>query len=162
MQHLISYDLARGMHIIAVIAWISGMLVLPRFYATISCLPAGDVGEQVLLKSAQHIRAIILTPFMVLAWSFGLFLFAAYFATDWEEPVARLHAVPFWFWAKFALALTLTAYHGLLVSAGRRFARGERPLSERFWDVMSWAPFFIAVFIVLLATLEPGRSDLSF
>lgn len=162
MQHLISYDLARGMHIIAVIAWISGMLMLPRFYAAISSLPAGDTGEQVLLKSAQQIRAIILTPFMALAWSFGLFLFAAYFATDWEEPLARIQAVPLWFWAKFALALTLTAYHGLLVSAGRRFARGERPLSGGFWQMLSWTPFFIAILIVLLATLEPGRSDLSF
>ena len=28
-----AYDLARGLHIIAVIAWMIGMLYLPRLYA---------------------------------------------------------------------------------------------------------------------------------
>ena len=28
-----AYDLARGLHILAVIAWMAGMLFLPRLYA---------------------------------------------------------------------------------------------------------------------------------
>lgn len=41
MDHAISYDLARGLHIIAVIAWISGLLMLPRFYAYITASQPG-------------------------------------------------------------------------------------------------------------------------
>ena len=155
-MHFISHDLARGLHIISVIAWIAGMLMLPRFYANITALPPSDAGVgALLLRSAKHIRTIILAPFMMLAWAFGIFLFFAYFATDWDAPIDRLVAVPLWFWGKLALVLTLTAYHGLLVAEGRRLAAGERRRSESFWRVMSVLPFIVAAAIVLLATLEP-------
>lgn len=154
-QHLISYDLARGLHIISVIAWMAGMLMLPRFYGALTELAPNDAAASVLLKAAQNIRAIILTPFMVLAWAFGIFLFFTYFAPDWEAPAERFEYVPPWFWEKLALAFSLTAYHGLLMVEGKRLARGERRRSKGFWAVMSVVPFFVAVIIVLLATIEP-------
>lgn len=155
MDHTISYDLARGLHVIAVIAWIAGMLMLPRFYGAITALAPNDPATAVLLKSAQTVRRIILTPFMVLAWAFGIFLFFTYFAPDWEVLPERLQNVPSWFWVKLALASSLTAYHGLLIGEGRRLARGERRRSQGFWAMLSVAPFFVAAVIVLLATFEP-------
>jgi protoporphyrinogen IX oxidase len=154
-QHIISYDLARGLHIISVIAWIAGMLMLPRFYGAITELAPNDPATPVLLKAAQNIRTIILTPSLVLAWAFGIFLFFTYFAPDWEAPAERLEYVPSWFWVKVTLALALTGYHGLLSVEGKRLARGERRHSRSFWGVMSVVPFFVAVVIVLLATVEP-------
>lgn len=131
------------------------MLMLPRFYATITATPHGEPGTQEMLRQARQIRAILLTPFMILAWAFGIFLFFNYFATDWDDPVARLLAVPHWFWAKLAFVLALTAYHGMLLVEGRRLASGERRRSARFWQILSVVPFLIAVAVVLLATLEP-------
>jgi putative membrane protein len=47
MQHVIGYDLARGLHIIAVIAWVAGLLMLPRFYAYItSSQPAASLSKR--------------------------------------------------------------------------------------------------------------------
>lgn len=154
-DHVISYDLARGLHVIAVTGWIAGMLMLPRFYYAITTLPAHDPAEAVLIKTAQNIRTVLLTPFMLLAWSFGIFLFSTYFAPDWEIPSERLQFVPAWFWVKLGLAFALTAYHGLLSIEGRRLARGERRRSQAFWSTMSVAPFLVAMVIVLLATMEP-------
>lgn len=155
MQHLISYDLARGIHIIAVTAWISGMLMLPRIYCDIITLSPSDETTSVLLRSAKHVRTLILTPFMLLAWALGIFLFCTYFASDWEAPLDRLASVPAWFWAKLALALFLTFYHGLLVDEGRRLAATERRRSAAFWRLMTVLPFAVASLIVLLATVEP-------
>lgn len=155
MDHFISYDLARGLHVIAVIAWVAGMLMLPRFYGAITELRANDPAEAVLLKAAQNIRRLILTPFMVLTWAFGIFLFFTYFAPDWDAPGERLQYVPSWFWLKLGIALALTAYHGLLVGAGNRLVRGDRRRSQGFWTIMSVVPFLVAIVIVLLATLEP-------
>jgi len=156
MQHLISYDLARGLHIIAVIAWMAGMLMLPRFYAYITgSVPGGEL-EQTLLKAARRLRFIIVGPSMVLAWAFGLFLFAAYIVTDWDRPLPEIAAsVPHWFWAKLALVLFLSGYHGFLIGQGRKLAAGERKHSERYWRLMSEVPFLVAIAVVLLATLEP-------
>jgi putative membrane protein len=156
MDHAIGYDLARGLHIIAVIAWIAGLLMLPRFYAYITASQPGGELEAAMLKAARSLRAIILGPSLVLAWAFGLFLFATYIIGDWGRPLGDiLAAVPHWFWAKLILVLGLSGYHGFLSSEGRRIAAGERRHSERFWRLMSEVPFLVAIGAVLLATLEP-------
>ena len=156
MQHVIIYDLARGLHIIAAITWISGLVMLPRFYALISATAPGDDGEKMLLASARSIRTIILSPGLVLSWAFGIFLFATYFVSDWQAPLSDLMAtVPLWFWFKLILVIGLSTYHGFLVIEGRRLANGQRPHSERFWRMMAIAPFITAAAAVLLATLEP-------
>ena len=156
MDHVIGYDLARGLHIIAVIAWIAGLLMLPRFYAyATSSQPGGEL-DQAMLKAARSLRLIILTPSLILAWSFGLFLFATYISGDWTRPVAEVIAtVPHWFWAKLLLVLGLSGYHGFLSAEGRRLAQGQRRHSEKFWRLMSEIPFLVAIAAVLLATLEP-------
>ena len=156
MQHAITYDLARGLHIIAVIAWMSGLLMLPRFYASITALQHGEPNEIALLDNARRIRTIILSPAIVLSWAFGIFLFGAYFIPDWTMPLPEIiELVPPWFWAKLAIVLSLSAYHGFLLAQGRKLAAGERPHSGDFWRFMSVAPFILAIGAVLLATLEP-------
>lgn len=156
MDHVIGYDLARGLHIIAVIAWIAGLLMLPRFYAYITASQPGGELEAAMLKAARSLRVIILSPSMVLAWAFGVFLFATYLIGDWSRPLpAILAATPHWFWLKLLLVLGLTGYHGYLSGEGRKLAAGERRRSERFWRLMSEVPFLVAIAAVLLATLEP-------
>jgi len=155
-NHLISYDLARGLHIIAVIAWISGLLMLPRFYAYITASQPGGELETAMLKAARSLRIIILTPSIILAWTFGLFLFATYLVGDWSRPLPEVLAgVPHWFWLKLLLVLGLSGYHGFLSAEGRRLAKGERRRSEKFWRATGEIPFLVAIAAVLLATLEP-------
>jgi len=156
MEHVIGYDLARGLHIIAVIAWIAGLLMLPRFYAYITASQPGGELETSMLKAANSLRLIILGPSMVLAWVFGLFLFGTYLVGDWGRPLGEvLGLVPHWFWGKLLLVVGLSGYHGYLSAEGRRIAKGERRRSERFWRMMSEIPFIVAIAAVLLATLEP-------
>lgn len=156
MQHVIGYDLARGLHIIAVIAWVAGLLMLPRFYAYVTASQAGGELEQTMLKAARNLRMIILNPSIVLAWTFGIFLFATYLVADWSRPLPDLLAsVPHWFWGKLILVLGLSGYHGFLTAEGRKLASGQRRHSERYWRLMSEVPFLVAIAVVLLATLEP-------
>jgi putative membrane protein len=155
MQHVIGYDLARGLHIIAVIAWVAGLLMLPRFYAYITTSQPGGELEQTMLKAARNLRAIILTPSLILAWAFGIFLFATYLVGDWAAFPGVLGAVPHWFWGKLILVLGLSGYHGFLSAEGRKLAAGQRPRTERYWRLMSEVPFLVAIAVVLLATLEP-------
>ena len=73
------YDLARGLHILAVIAWMAGLLFLPRLYAydaEQAAKPEPLRGEmQALLRTWQtRLLRIILNPAMILAWGFGLWL----------------------------------------------------------------------------------------
>ncbi len=156
MDHFISYDLARGLHIIAVIAWVAGLLMLPRFYAYVTASQPGGELEQTMLKAAKNLRFIILGPSMVLAWVFGIYLFASYIVGDWNRPYSDIIAsVPHWFWGKLILVIGLSGYNGFLSASGRKIAAGEREHTEKFWRLMSEVPFIAAIGIVLLATLEP-------
>jgi putative membrane protein len=156
IKHIISYDLARGLHIIAVIAWISGLLMLPRFYAYQTGSQPGGELETKMIAASRSLRFIIINPSMIATWLLGVFLFAAYLVGDWDRPLPDVLAgVPHWFWLKLLLVLGLSAYHGFLISQGRKLAKGERKHSEKFWRRMSEAPFLIAIVVVLLATVEP-------
>ena len=132
LKHFISYDLARGLHIIAVIAWVSGMLMLPRFYAYQTGSQPGGELETKMIAASRSLRFIIINPSMIIAWLLGLFLFSAYLVSDWDRPLPDvLAAVPHWFWLKLALVLALSGYHGFLISAGRKLAKGERKHTEK-------------------------------
>jgi protoporphyrinogen IX oxidase len=156
VEHVISYDLARGLHIIAVIAWIAGLLMLPRFYAYITAAQPGGELEAAMMKAAKSLRTIILIPSFILAWIFGLFLFGTYMVGDWSQPLPdALASVPHWFWGKLLLVLGLSGYQGFLSAQWRKLSQGQRPHSEKFWRMMSEVPFLVAIAAVLLATLEP-------
>ena len=158
-HHLIDYDLARALHIISVIAWIAGMLMLPRFYAYITASAPGGELETTLLKAANRLRHIISTPAMIATWVFGLYLLEAYIIGDWDRPANEIiAAVPKWFWVKLVFVIGLSVFHGYMTSQWRKLAAGKRERSERFWRLTSEIPFVVAIIAVLLATLEPwGR-----
>jgi putative membrane protein len=141
-----SYELIRGLHIIAVIAWVAGLLMLPRLYVYQTESEPGGELEKKMIEGARRLRVIVLMPAMLAAFLFGILLFAQ-----------RFHgAPPIWIMVKIALALGLAGFHGFLISQGRKLAKGERPRTSRFWRLIGEVPVLISIVIVLLATLEPS------
>jgi protoporphyrinogen IX oxidase len=146
---ILSYDLARGLHLIAVIAFMAGMLMLPRLYAYQTESEPGGELERKMIEAARRLRTFILSPALVLVWVFGLYLLFAF-----HGGLAGLMQP--WLATKIALAVALSGLHGYLVSAGKKLARGERKHSGKYWRMLNEIPFVIAIAIVLLATLQPG------
>ena len=144
------FNLVRGLHIIAVMAWIAGLLMLPRFYAYQAGSQPGGELESKMISASRSLRAIIVTPSMIAAWGLGIWLFTLH---GWYED--GFAHVPHWFWLKLLLVVGLSGYHGYLAGQGRKLAKGERMHTEKFWRMMSEVPFLIAIVVVLLATVEP-------
>jgi putative membrane protein len=153
----LDYNLVRGLHIIAVIAWVAGLLMLPRFYAYIMGSQPGGELEAAMLKAANSLQRIILLPSLLLAWVFGLLLlsFQSGFAGVDDAFSVRLGAVELWIWGKLFLVLLLSGYHGFLSAEGRRISQGQRRYAEKFWRLMSEVPFLVAIAAILLVTIEP-------
>lgn len=142
----VPYDLVRALHIISVIGWMAGMLMLPRFYAyQTGAIPGGELDLKMRDASAK-LRNIILTPALLLTWTFGLWLFFVYDRGMWSAP---------WLIGKITLVTLLTGFHGYLVAEGKRLAKGEMRRTEKFWRMVNEVPFLVAIVVVLLATLEP-------
>jgi putative membrane protein len=144
--HAIPYDLLRGLHLLAVIAWMAGLLMLPRLFAYHAEAARGGELELKMTEGARRVMAVILNPAMIATWVLGL---AMLWARGWET------AMQPWMVAKLVLVLALSGYHGMLAGARRRFAAGERPGSSRRWRMLNEVPFLIAIAVVLLVTLEP-------
>ncbi len=148
------YDLARGLHILAVIAWMAGLLFLPRLYAYDA--EQADKAEplrtemQTLLRAWQtRLMTIILNPAMVLAWVFGLWLIHI----DVQMRGAGFLAEP-WMIAKLVGVLLLSGWHGFLSAEKKRIAKGTSRKTGKFWRMTNEVPFVLAVIMVLSVTTE--------
>jgi putative membrane protein len=138
------YDLLRGLHIIAVIAWMAGMLYLPRLYVYHAGTAAGSELDLTFQTMERKLLRIIINPAMILAWLLGLGLMAA-------RP--DVLGQP-WMWVKLAGVLFLSAWHGFLAGARKKFAAGTNARSARFWRMTNELPFVAAIVMVLAVTTE--------
>lgn len=148
------YDLARGLHILAVIAWMAGLLFLPRLYAY-DVEQAGKpeplrTEMQALLRLWQtRMLRIILNPAMILAWLFGLWLIHL----DVQMRGASFLAEP-WMIVKLVGVLLLSGWHGFLSAEKKRIAAGTSRKTGKFWRMTNEVPFVLAIVMVLSVTLE--------
>ena len=145
-----SYDLLRGLHIIAVMAWVAGLMMLPRLFVYHFSAAPGDDWDERLKKAEGRLIRIIMNPALVIALSLGSLLI-------WQGLTLGRYPWPFdlWLWGKLAGVTALIGIHHIFTVGAKKFARGERPKTERYWRMMNEVPFVLVIVIVLLATLEP-------
>jgi putative membrane protein len=142
------YLWAKALHVLAVIAWMAGLLMLPRLYAYQTEAEPGGELERKMIEAASRLQKIILNPTMIAAWALGLYM--AY------ELHQRSGGLQGWLWVKLALVFFgMSAVHGYLIGQGRKLARGERPLSSKTWRLLNEVPFIIAIPVVILVIVKP-------
>ena len=144
------YEWLKAGHIIFVIFWVAGLFMLPRYYVYHQEAAAGSDEEKRWLEREHKLRNIILTPAMILAWTFGILLVAFhYFYNGYailREP---------WFLAKFLIVFALSGYHGWMIGYGHKLAAGERPVSGKALRLMNEVPGIAVVLVVILVIVRP-------
>ena len=132
----------KALHIIAVIAWMAGLLYLPRLFAYHAAC-ADAPGRERFQQMESRLYRRIMGPAMGAAILLG---FAAMGA-------GRLGGG--WLWTKIALVGVLLAFHIWCGRCVRKFARDETPHSEKFFRVANEAPAILMIAIVILVVLKP-------
>ena len=131
-------------HIIAVIAWMSGMLYLPRLFVYhTETKPGSEGSERFKLMERRLIRGII-NPSMVLVWILGPLLA---WLTD-----AYLDS---WLQIKFVLVIALSGMHGFFVKCWRDFEADRNTRSQRFYRIINEVPAVLMILIVILVVVKP-------
>jgi putative membrane protein len=139
----IYYWLKAG-HIVFVIFWMAGLFMLPRLFVYHQeCDPDSPENAKWIEREAKLLK-IILMPSIGVVWLFGLAL--AFAGGAWGQG---------WFYAKLALVLGLSAYHGYLSGYARKLAMGERALSGKQLRLLNEVPGVAVALIVVLVVIKP-------
>ena len=138
------YLYLKAFHIIAVIAWMAGMLYLPRLFVYhAASKPGSDQSETFKLMERRLIN-FIMTPAMTVTWLLGL---ALILQGQWMGAT--------WFHIKFALVLVMTIIHGLFSHWVAAFSFDRNRHSQKFFRIVNEIPTILLILIVLLAVLKP-------
>ncbi len=137
-------DWIKAFHVIAVIAWMAGMLYLPRLFVYHSEQPVGSATSELLKVWERNLLRRIVTPAMIAVWVFGLTL--AYVTHAYEDTWMRL---------KFVLVLAMSGLHGFFAASVRRFANDANTRPTRFWRLINEVPFVLVIGIVILVVVKP-------
>ena len=138
------YVWLKAFHVIAIIAWMAGMLYLPRLFVYHCEAEPGSKQSETFKVMERRLLHAIITPAMVVRWMLGLWLAWAggFYAAGW------LHA-------KLVLVIALSALHGFFVRCVREFATDRNRHSQKFYRVLNEIPTILMIGIVILAVVKP-------
>jgi putative membrane protein len=138
------YDWAKAFHIIAVIAWMAGMLYLPRLFVYHHAAPTGSQQSETFKVMERRLLRAIINPAMIATWFLGLGLA---WGGGW--------LTAYWLYAKLVLVLALSAMHGLFAHWVKLFTADGRPHTQKFFRIVNEIPTVLMIGIVILAVLKP-------
>ena len=138
------YLTLKALHIIAVIAWMAGMLYLPRLFVYHAAAKPGSEQSETFKVMERRLLKAIINPAMIAAWLLGAWLA---WSGGWL-------AAP-WLYAKLALVLVLSGLHGYLARLVKQFAADQNPHSQRYYRIINEIPTVLMILIVLLAVVKP-------
>ena len=141
----------KALHVISVLAWMAGMMYLPRLFVYHAESPAGSEKSETFKVMEAKLLRIIMNPAFVATWVFGLTLGWMRFSGDPSQLLKP------WALTKIAGILFLTGWHHYLAKARKALAAGTNTKSEKFWRMTNELPFLAAIAMVLAVTLEFGR-----
>ena len=138
------YEWIKALHVIAVIAWMAGMLYLPRLFVYHSTAEIGSKQSETFKVMERRLLRAIINPAMVATWVLGLWLAmqGGFFKAGW-------------FHGKLALVLVLSALHGLFTRWTKDFAADRNTHSQKFYRVVNEIPAVLMIGIVILVIVKP-------
>ncbi len=134
----------KALHVVSVIAWMAGMLYLPRLFVYHAEAPKGSNESETFKVMERRLLKAIINPSMTLVFITGLAL--AYLTGYWQAG---------WLQAKFILVLGLAALHGFFARCVRAFANDANQRSARFYRILNETPTILLILIVVLVVVKP-------
>ncbi len=135
----------KALHIVAVIAWMAGMLYLPRLFVYHAMqAPGSEVSETFKIMERRLLR-FIMNPAMIASFGLGGWLIMINPGLL-EQP---------WMQYKVVALVFMTGVHAALSRWRRFFAIDKNTFSPRFFKVINEVPTVLMIIIVVLAVLKP-------
>ena len=140
------YPWVKALHIVAVVAWMAGLLYLPRLFVYHAGVAAGSETSETFKVMERRLLRGIMHPALVLTYGFGILLALTPGAVDWHAG---------WIHTKLALVLALTAMHYACARWRRDFAADRNRHDAKFYRIVNVVPTLILIAIVILVVVKP-------
>ena len=134
----------KALHIVAVIAWMAGMLYLPRLFVYHSSAKPGSELSETFKVMERRLLNVIMMPAMIVTWIVGIVLV---FQGQWLGAG--------WFHAKFVLVVLMTVLHGLFAHWVNEFSLDRNRHSQKTYRIINELPTLLLILIVVLVVVKP-------
>jgi putative membrane protein len=136
----------KSLHIISIIAWMAGMLYLPRLMVYHADAEKGSTQSETFKIMERRLLKAIMTPAMIASWVFGLWLVFGFQMASFTD---------IWFLTKFAGVLALSGMHGFLSRQVKDFAKDQNQNSAKFFRMINEVPTLLMIIIVIMVVVKP-------
>ena len=140
------YLLIKGLHVISIIAWMAGLLYLPRLFVYHASAEIGSDLSETLKKMEYRLLTYIMNPAMFASFLFGVMLFTIPGVIDWSA---------WWVKGKILALLLLVAVHFNFSRWQKIFYSDLNRKSEKFYRIYNEVPTLLMISIVLLVVIKP-------
>jgi putative membrane protein len=138
------YDWVKAFHVIAVIAWMAGMLYLPRLFVYHCEAQRGSIQSETFKIMERRLLRAIINPAMIVTWVLGLILL-------WQGAWWKAG----WMHGKLLLVLILSGLHGIYVRRLKEFAADRNTRPARYYRILNEVPTVLMIGIVILVIVKP-------
>ena len=141
-----AYPWIKSLHVISVIAWMAGLLYLPRLFVYhADAAPGSEASETFKVMERKLLRAIM-NPAMVAAFVFGGLLLATPGVVDWGAA---------WIWIKLAAVAALAVAHHVYARWRKDFAADANTRPAKTYRMVNEVPAVLMVIIVVMIIVRP-------
>ena len=139
-----AYPWIKALHVIAVIAWMAGMLYLPRLFVYHCEAEVGSRQSETFKVMERRLLKAIINPAMIITWLTGIYLA---WSGHWYTSG--------WFHGKLALVLILSGVHGFFSRLVKDFGADRNTKIQKFYRIINEVPTVLMIFIVVLVIVKP-------
>ena len=141
-----AYLWIKAFHIISVIAWMAGLLYLPRLFVYHCEAKQGSEFSQKLKVMEGRLLKFIMRPARISTFLFGALLLVNIDEDAWLDV---------WLLAKLVCVIILYGMHDMMNKWRKNFYLDINTHSQKFYRIMNEVPTILMILVTLLVILKP-------
>lgn len=136
----------KALHVISVIAWMAGLLYLPRLFVYhCEARPGSETSERFKVMEYRLFR-FIMGPAMHAVWTFGLLMVFTPGVIDWRAG---------WWHTKLLLVVLMTVLHVIFGRWARDFRHDRTRRPQKHYRIANEFPTVVMMAIVVMVIVRP-------
>ncbi|WP_439578340.1 protoporphyrinogen oxidase HemJ [Elioraea sp.] len=140
------YPWIKALHVVAVIAWMAGLLYLPRLFVYHCEVPPGSAESERFKVMERRLLKLITNPAGIAVWVFGILLVLTPGAVDWSSG---------WWHLKMLGILVATGAHHVMMARRKDFLHDRNRRPQKYYRILNEVPTLAMIVIVVMVIVKP-------